>query len=58
MILVDPENLADTGIDIVASQKANALLLIGQLSGGENADSNGPFICHLLNQTSALLYSG
>jgi chromosome segregation protein len=35
MILVDPENLADTGIDIVAKPKGKRPSSIGQLSGGE-----------------------
>jgi chromosome segregation protein len=35
MILVDPENLADTGIDIVARPKGKRPSSIGQLSGGE-----------------------
>jgi len=35
MVLVDPENLADTVIEIVASQKENVPSSIGQLSGGK-----------------------
>jgi chromosome segregation protein len=35
MILVDPENLADTGIDIVAKPKGKRPSSITQLSGGE-----------------------
>ena len=35
MILVDPENLADTGIEIVAKPKGKRPSSIGQLSGGE-----------------------
>jgi len=35
MILVDPENLADTAIDIVAKPKGKRPSSIGQLSGGE-----------------------
>lgn len=35
MILVDPENLAETGIDIVARPKGKRPSSIGQLSGGE-----------------------
>jgi len=35
MVLVDPENLADTGIDIVAKPKGKRRSSIGQLSGGE-----------------------
>jgi chromosome segregation protein len=35
MILVDPENLAETGIDIVAKPKGKRPSSIGQLSGGE-----------------------
>ena len=35
MILVDPENLADTAIDIVAKPKGKRPSNIGQLSGGE-----------------------
>jgi chromosome segregation protein len=35
MVLVDPENLADTGIDIVAKPKGKRPSSIGQLSGGE-----------------------
>ncbi len=35
MILVDPTNLADTGIDIVAKPKGKRPSSIGQLSGGE-----------------------
>ena len=35
MILVDPDNLADTGIDIIAKPKGKRPSSIGQLSGGE-----------------------
>lgn len=35
MILVDPENLADTAIDIIAKPKGKRPSSIGQLSGGE-----------------------
>lgn len=35
MVLVDPENLAETGIDIVAKPKGKRPSSIGQLSGGE-----------------------
>ena len=35
MVLVDPDNLADTGIDIVAKPKGKRPSSIGQLSGGE-----------------------
>ena len=35
MILVDPQNLAETGIDIVARPKGKRPSSIGQLSGGE-----------------------
>ncbi len=35
MILVDPENLADTGIEIIAKPKGKRPSSIGQLSGGE-----------------------
>ncbi|MEO7982647.1 MAG: chromosome segregation protein SMC [Bacteroidota bacterium] len=35
MILVDPTNLADTGIDIIAKPKGKRPSSIGQLSGGE-----------------------
>ena len=35
MILVDPDNLAETGIDIVAKPKGKRPSSIGQLSGGE-----------------------
>ncbi len=35
MIMVDPENLADTAIDIVAKPKGKRPSSIGQLSGGE-----------------------
>ncbi len=35
MILIDPENLADTGIEIVAKPKGKRPSSIGQLSGGE-----------------------
>ena len=35
MILVDPENLAETGIEIVAKPKGKRPSSIGQLSGGE-----------------------
>ncbi|MFN8243258.1 MAG: chromosome segregation protein SMC [Ferruginibacter sp.] len=35
MVLSDPENLADTGIDIVAKPKGKRPSSIGQLSGGE-----------------------
>jgi len=35
MVLVDPTNLADTGIDIVAKPKGKRPSSIGQLSGGE-----------------------
>ena len=35
MVLVDPENLADTAIDIVAKPKGKRPSSIGQLSGGE-----------------------
>jgi chromosome segregation protein len=35
MILVDPENLAETGIDIIAKPKGKRPSSIGQLSGGE-----------------------
>ena len=35
MILVDPENIAETGIDIVAKPKGKRPSSIGQLSGGE-----------------------
>ena len=35
MILVDPENLAETAIDIVAKPKGKRPSSIGQLSGGE-----------------------
>ena len=35
MIMVDPENLADTGIDIIAKPKGKRPSSIGQLSGGE-----------------------
>ncbi len=35
MVLIDPENLADTGIDIVAKPKGKRPSSIGQLSGGE-----------------------
>ena len=35
MILVEPENLAETGIDIVAKPKGKRPSSIGQLSGGE-----------------------
>ncbi len=35
MILVDPNNLAETGIDIVAKPKGKRPSSIGQLSGGE-----------------------
>jgi len=35
MIMVDPENLAETGIDIVAKPKGKRPSSIGQLSGGE-----------------------
>jgi len=35
MVLVDPENLADTGIEIVAKPKGKRPSSIGQLSGGE-----------------------
>ncbi len=35
MILIDPENLAETGIDIVAKPKGKRPASIGQLSGGE-----------------------
>jgi chromosome segregation protein len=35
MILVDPDNIAETGIDIVAKPKGKRPSSIGQLSGGE-----------------------
>jgi chromosome segregation protein len=35
MVLVDPENLADTGIEIIAKPKGKRPSSIGQLSGGE-----------------------
>jgi chromosome segregation protein len=35
MVLVDPENLAETGIDIIAKPKGKRPSSIGQLSGGE-----------------------
>ncbi len=35
MVMVDPENLADTGIDIIAKPKGKRPSSIGQLSGGE-----------------------
>lgn len=35
MILVDPDNLAETGIDIIAKPKGKRPSSIGQLSGGE-----------------------
>ncbi len=35
MIMVDPENLAETGIDIIARPKGKRPSSIGQLSGGE-----------------------
>ncbi len=35
MVLIDPENLAETGIDIVAKPKGKRPSSIGQLSGGE-----------------------
>jgi chromosome segregation protein len=35
MVLVDPDNLAETGIDIVAKPKGKRPSSIGQLSGGE-----------------------
>ena len=35
MVLIDPENLAETGIDIVAKPKGKRPASIGQLSGGE-----------------------
>ncbi len=35
MVLVDPDNLAETGIDIVAKPKGKRPASIGQLSGGE-----------------------
>lgn len=35
MVLVDPENLAETGIDIVAKPKGKRPSSIGQLSGGD-----------------------
>ena len=35
MVLVDPENLADTAIDIIAKPKGKRPSSIGQLSGGE-----------------------
>lgn len=35
MILVDPENLAETGIEIIAKPKGKRPSSIGQLSGGE-----------------------
>lgn len=35
LIMVDPENLAETGIDIVAKPKGKRPSSIGQLSGGE-----------------------
>jgi len=35
MVLVDPENLSETGIDIVAKPKGKRPSSIGQLSGGE-----------------------
>ena len=35
MVLVDPDNLAETGIDIVAKPKGKKPSSIGQLSGGE-----------------------
>ena len=35
MLLVDPENLAETGIDIIAKPKGKRPSSIGQLSGGE-----------------------
>ena len=35
MIMVDPENLADTAIDIIAKPKGKRPSSIGQLSGGE-----------------------
>ena len=35
MVLVDPQNLAETGIDIIAKPKGKRPSSIGQLSGGE-----------------------
>ncbi|MEJ7610467.1 MAG: AAA family ATPase [Ferruginibacter sp.] len=35
MVLIDPENLAETGIDIIAKPKGKRPSSIGQLSGGE-----------------------
>ena len=35
MVMVDPENLAETGIDIIAKPKGKRPSSIGQLSGGE-----------------------
>ena len=35
MVLVDPDNLAETGIDIIAKPKGKRPSSIGQLSGGE-----------------------
>ena len=51
MVLVDPENLAETGIDIVAKPKGKRPSSIGQLSGEKRPDGNSPALCHLPDQT-------
>ena len=48
MVLVDPTNLADTGIDIVAKPKGKRPSSLGQLSGGEKTATALLFAIYLI----------
>ena len=59
LILENPENLAETGIDIIAKPKGKRPSSITQLSGGEKTlTATALLICDLSYQACAILYSG
>ena len=59
MILENPENLAETGIDIIAKPKGKRPSSITQLSGGEKTlTATALAVCHLPDQACTILYSG
>ncbi len=47
MILVDPDNLAETGIDIIAKPKGKR---------PSSIDCYSFIVCHIFNQTCTILY--
>ncbi len=59
LILENPDNLAETGIDIVAKPKGKRPSSITQLSGGEKTlTATALAVCHLPDQAGAVLYPG